>query len=799
MRKSSTKPEAKLKKYRAKRDFKVTREPAGARKSSKGRLFVIQKHHARRLHWDLRLETGGVLASWAVPKEPPKSQGVKRLAVHVEDHPLDYASFEGQIPEGQYGAGKVEIWDKGWYDADEDIAKQIKEGKVEFKLNGERLKGRYILVRMDGDEKDKENWLFFRKEDYASDKAEAKSSEPGELKGAKRSKTPATLKPMLCVSKMGPPEGAQWLREIKWDGYRVLAFSRDGKVTFKTRNNNILKLPEIERVLEKEYLPEGVYDGELVAVDERGISNFRIAHSDIAAKRTSDLIVYFFDLPFYNGWDLRDCELEDRKSILEQIVEQMGSEKIRYSAHSEGNGQKLFEDACATGLEGLISKKKGSHYASVRSPNWVKTRCERQLEGWIGGFTPISSGNDEIGALLIGIKDDEGRLLYVGKVGTGFTQEMRERLFRELSAQKLERAPFEPSTDLPKKGVLWTEPVVPAVVQYLEWAEGGVMRQPKLTSVGSGKVTKPRRTPTPLPSGAGGGGITSLSIKISSADRVIDPASGSTKGDVALYYHAVSKLILPHVENRPLPVLRCPEGIEGACFFHKHWIKGLPENVAKVDVEEDDGGKEDYMAISDERGLLALAQMGVVELHPWGSRMRHLEQPDILIFDLDPGEGIEWPDVAEAAHQVREALESIGLKSFAKLSGGKGVHAVVPIKPELEWDQAKAFCEAFAREMAKRFPSRFTAALPKTQRKGKIFLDYLRNGRGATAVTAYSLRARANLPVAMPVEWDEVHEKFLPNAFSLKAAIKHIEKRNHDPWKDFYKRPGSLKKALRMK
>ena len=725
--------------------------------------------------------------------------------MHVEDHPLDYANFEGQIPEGQYGAGKVEIWDKGSYDADEDIAKQIKEGKVEFKLNGERLKGRYILVRMDGkEEKDKENWLFFRKEDYASDKAEAKSSEPGDLKGAKRAKTPASLKPMLCITNGDPPEGTQWVREIKWDGYRVLAFSRGNKVTFKTRNNNVIKLPEIERLLEKQYLPEGVYDGELVAVDERGITNFRIAHADIAAKRTSDLIVYFFDLPFYNGWDLRDCALEDRKSILEKIVEQMGSEKVRYSTHSEGSGEDLFDKACATGLEGLISKKKGSPYSSVRSPNWVKTRCERQLEGWIGGFTPISSGEDAIGALLIGVKDDEDRLLYVGKVGTGFTQEMRERLYRDLSKQRIDKPPFEPSSDLPKKGVFWTKPEVPAVVQYLEWAEGGVMRQPKLKSVGKQvPKEKPKRTSTPLPPSssprAGGGGIESLPVKISSADRVIDPPSGLTKGDVALFYHAVAKLILPLLKNRPLPVLRCPDGVEGACFFHKHWIKGLPENVAKVDVEEDDGDKQDYMSISDKKGLLALAQMSVVELHPWGSRMEHLEQPDILIFDLDPGEGMEWPVVVEAAHHVRAELASIGLESFAKLSGGKGVHAVVPIKPELEWDQAKAFCEAFAREMAKRYPNRYTAALPKAQRKGKIFLDYLRNGRGATAVTAYSVRARANLPVAMPVEWDEVHAKLMPNAFSLKAALKHLEKRKSDPWRDFFKKPGSLKKALRMK
>jgi bifunctional non-homologous end joining protein LigD len=793
-------PSSSLREYKKKRDFKVTSEPAGkVAGRQKGRSFVIQKHHARRLHWDLRLEVNGVLASWAVPKEPPNNPGVRRLAVHVEDHPLEYGKFEGRIPEGEYGAGKVEIWDKGSYSTRQDLARQIEEGTVEFELHGERLEGTYILVRMDSEDPKEDNWLFFKK-DVRSKGDERGPASPGELDGAKRARQPATLRPMLCATKKSPPKSEDWLREIKWDGYRVLAFIRDGKSAVKTRNGNPIALPEIQKVLDSADLPDGILDGELVAVDDRGVSNFKIAHADIAAKRTKDLVLYAFDLPFFDGWDLRECEIEDRKRLLEQLLERIGSERVRFSVHTAGDGEKLFQQACQTGLEGIISKRAGSRYVSIRSPNWVKTRCERQLEGWIGGFTKISSGQDAIGALLIGMRDEKGRLLYAGKVGTGFSEADRSRLFRELSELQTDKAPFETSAELPKRGVVWTEPTMPTTAQYLEWSEGGVMRQPKWikdrpkrqppTSEKEQermieKAPKEKETPAMEPG--------PIPIKITNPGRVMDAVSGLTKGDVAAYYHEVAPLIVPQLAGRPLPVLRCPDGIAGSCFFHKHWIRGLPDAVGKADIEEESGEDEPYMAIHDLEGLLALAQMGVVEFHPWGSRLDKLEQPDLLIFDLDPGEGMEWSAVVDAAHLVRSQIESLGLRTFAKLSGGKGVHIVLPILPELRWDKAKAFCEGFARAMAQQHPKLFTAELPKAKRKLKIFLDYLRNGRGATAVCAYSLRARPRMPVAMPVEWEEITEDVPPDKFDLRQALEYLRNRARDPWKDF----GSIRQSLR--
>jgi bifunctional non-homologous end joining protein LigD len=798
----SKNPQTKLAPYRGKRDFARTREPAGGKKAGRPddsrtsktpgsqragsrNLFVIQKHHARRLHWDLRLEVGGVLVSWAVPKEPPKSPGVKRLAVHVEDHPLEYADFEGQIPEGQYGAGKVEIWDRGFYWAEEDVERQIAEGKLEFDLHGGRLQGTYVLVRMEGEGEKQEQWLFFRKESKAS-------PGPDRLPGARRAQHPRTLKPMLCTRKEAPPEGGEWLHEIKWDGYRVLAYVQGGKAVFRSRNGNQLPLGKLVETLEKAQIEDAILDGELVALDHRGISNFKLVHEAVASKETDDLIFYAFDLPFSGGYDLRNCPIEERKALLERLVEKIGSPDLRYSEHSADDAGSLYRQACQTGLEGIISKRSGSPYRSVRSPAWVKVRCEARLDGFVGGFTRLSTGEDLVGALLVGVKDEDGRLVYVGKVGTGFTQALRKRLWDVLGGLQVPKQPFENPGDAPRKGVVWVEPQIACTVQYLDWAKGGIMRQPKLVHVEAEEVSKPKRPPKSPPSPA------ELPVAISSAGRVVDPSSGLTKGDVAAYYHTVAEWIVPHLEGRPLPVLRCPDGIEGQCFFHKHWIRGVHKSVAKVPVEEEGGEREEYMLIRDEVGLLGLAQMGVVELHPWGSRAKNLEKPDLLIFDLDPGEGLDWKEVADAAHHVREELERLGLATFAKLSGGKGVHVVVPIRPELAWPEAKAFCESFARHMAQAHPKRYTAELPKAKRKGRIFLDYLRNGRGATAAAAYSLRARPGLPVAMPVAWEQVGESLAPNAFGLREGLEHLSSRKNDPWKGFFDAKNSLRQALRL-
>ena len=789
----ATRVREKLGRYRQKRDFSKTREPTGGMPSAKGRLFVIQEHHASRLHWDLRLELDGVLLSWAVPKEPPTQPGVRRLAIHVEDHPLDYAGFEGRIPKGEYGAGTVKIWDRGEWTSEKDPHEMLGYGKLEFDLDGDRLHGRYVLVKMDDEGQKQEQWLFFKS---GSDVEEKPPKEAEEVRQAKKGKAPVWVGPMLCTKRETPPSGDDWLHEVKWDGYRVLTFVRNGKIAFKTRNQNPLQLEQIEKdlhdALDKGLLDEAVLDGELVGIDERGVSSFRLVHEAVAAKETADLIYYAFDLPFLDGMDLRQSPIEERKRALVALVEQIGSHHIRFSAHTEGDGAKLYENACASHLEGIISKKKGSPYTSARSANWVKARCEGRLEGWIGGFTLLKDEDAAVGSLLVGVKDEDGKLHYAGKVGTGFSHALRQKLFRELSKQARDKSAFEASPDLPKRGATWVEPRHEVKVQYLEWSPGGVMRQPKLIEVPGMAQTKakPASIPKSRPKPEGSG------VNITHPGRVVDGSSKLTKGDVAAFYEAAAEWILPYVAHRPLPVLRCPDGVEKGCFFHKHYMKGLSEAVARVNVEEESGVEEIYMAISDSKGLLSLVQMGVIEFHPWGSRVETLEKPDTLIFDLDPGEGMKWAEVVDAAHEVHEHLSSIGLESFAKLSGGKGVHLVVPVEPELEWDRAKDFCEQLARILAKQFPKRYTADLPKVKRKGKIFLDYLRNGRGATAVCAYSVRARAGLPVAMPVGWDEVTADLAPNAFGLKEAMKHLDRRKKDPWAKFAQTKQSLRKVL---
>lgn len=772
----------KLGPYLKKREFQKTPEPSGlAEESRPGNLFVVQKHRATRLHWDLRLQIGDVLASWAVPKEPSLDPSVKRLAVHVEDHPLEYGDFEGVIPAGNYGAGKVEIWDRGTWEPESNPESGLKEGKLVFTLFGQRLRGKFALIRLDDLKSRKQDqWLFMKLPEATPSRKNA--SKPRATLNGKKAGFPSGWSPMLCYARDSPPEGDGWLHEVKWDGYRVLAYHQGVKTTFQSRGKNRLDLPEIEAAFES--WPDCVLDGELVVLDSNGLSRFELIHVAMKGKKRAAAVLVLFDLLFLDGVDMRGQPLHLRKETLSNLVAARPSDRIRFSDHAAVDGNVLFSLACKSGLEGLISKKADSPYVMRRSKHWIKSHCLKTLGAVVGGYTLMSGDASAIGALLLGVPGSDGRLAYIGRVGTGFSLALRRSLKSSLEAMQTEDPPFAPAPSRTEsKGVRWVEPTGTAVVRYLERSSSGILRQARLDSID---------LPEPDSHLKSGRSKEAVATRITHPDRVIDERSGATKADVADYYAAISEAILTFVAFRPLPIIRCPDGLSGTCFFQKAWMRGL-KVVGKAPVKGTDG-KTDYMQIESREGLLELVQMGAIELHPWGSTNVDLERPDVLIFDLDPGDDVLWKGVVEAAQELRAHLSNVGLASFAKLTGGKGLHVVLPIDAELTWDQAKAFCQALAQAMERANPKRYVATASKALRKGKIFVDYLRNGRGATAVSPYSLRARPGLPVAMPVRWDEL-ESFDVEAFHIRNAAGWLSIRKSDPWEGYLDVKQSLRAA----
>lgn len=764
-----------LQEYNRKRRFEETPEPTGGTSGGEP-IYVIQKHHARRLHWDLRLELDGVLLSWAVPKEPSMDPTVKRLAVHVEDHPLDYATFEGMIPKGNYGAGKVEIWDQGIWRHRGDAAQQLEDGKLEFTVLGNRLRGKFALIKMKPKkgEEDEDNWLLIkeREDDFGLLHADA------DLSRAKASEMPIHLEHQLCTRKPKTPSGADWLHEIKWDGYRAFATVKDGDCAFTSRNQNTFEVPHLQKVLAS--LEDCILDGELVGFDEDGKSSFRIIQDAFGSKNTNALSYVAFDLLYADGKDLRRVPLIERKRRLEQIVAEINDPLIRYSAHADGSAVQLFDQACRAGMEGLVSKKADSVYLGGRHSTWVKVRCEQRVRAVIGGYTLLKDHVDAVGSLLVGIRNARGDLLYSGKVGTGFSQKLRHDLFQLLSKSTVKTQPFSTSPDAEaKRGAKWVKPTQEVEVEFASWTESGILRHSKLIEVFDSEKPEPKAK-------------FNVPSQITSADRVLDPESGLTKGDIAAYYQEMAETIWPWARNRVLAGVRCPEGISGQCFFQKHWLNGLGRSVQKVAIGTNED-EQDYLALKSPSGLIDFAQMGFIEFHLWGSQIKHLEKPDQIIFDLDPGPGLDWSDIVNAGLFVKNELESTGLVCFAKVTGGKGLHVVCPIKPELEWNQVKAFCKGIAQSFAKHDPSRFVATMSKSARNGKIYIDYLRNGRGATAIAPYSVRSRPGLPVACPVTWMELTTLESPNQFSIFDAIDRA-KHDLDPWDHFEKSRRSLLK-----
>ncbi len=802
-----------LKAYREKRNFDVTPEPAaGGVANEAERAFVIQKHWATRLHYDLRLELDGTMKSWAVPKGPSFDPSDKRMAVHVEDHPISYNSFEGIIPPNQYGAGKVIIWDKGVWVPLEDPHQGFREGKLKFELQGHKLHGRWTLVRMKGrGDARQEPWLFIKEKDSwaraASDfsvvdempdsvsqladppppdaarheATAALQAASGPPEGARRAALPESLSPQLATLVDRPPgDTDNWIYEIKFDGYRMLTRAEDGQIRLITRNGNDWsgKLPQLMQSLKSMELPDGWYDGEIIMPGERVPADFQALQGAFDLARTANIVYYLFDVPYCAGYDLRDVPLVERRAVLQRVVERKPQEKVRFSAIFDAKPEEVLTSACRLGLEGVIGKRRNSAYVSRRSSDWVKLKCGRRQEFVIGGFTDPRGSRTGIGSLLLGVHDGKGVLRYAGNVGTGFDERTLRDLRARLDALRADTSPFAADAGI-ARNAHWVKPELVCEVSFGEWTRDGRIRHSVFHGLRTDKapaaVTRedPRRdAPLDRPakvaksaakpaaqarSGKDAGPAVALprSLRVSNPKRVIDTASGTTKIELVRYYALVAPLMMEHLKGRPVALVRAPTGIDGELFFQKRVERGQMPGIEQLEpapLHPD----HPMLEVATAQGLLSAAQMNVIEFHTWNAVKSAILKPDRMTFDLDPGEGVSWRQVQEAARLVHGFLAELGLAAFLKTSGGKGLHVVVPVRKQFDWDTVKDFSQAIVQHLARTIPQRFVAKSGSTNRVGRIFIDYLRNGFGATTVAAWSARSRPGLGISVPVRWDEL-------------------------------------------
>jgi bifunctional non-homologous end joining protein LigD len=793
--------------YNKKRDFSKTKEPKGRKLKGKGDSFVVQKHDASRLHWDFRLELDGVLKSWAVPKGPSLDPGENRLAMRTEDHPLDYGTFEGTIPKGEYGGGTVMLWDRGrWIpDPRKDPSKTIEEGHLHFTLEGDRMKGEWVMFRLKPKPGEKaEPWMLKKvTDDYADPgdgdalvdncvtsvtsgrtMAEIASGEDvwrsnrGGQKGgrAKRKSSkapPAFMEPQLATLVDEVPTGTSWIHEIKYDGYRLLLSVGEGVATAWTRNGLDWSDKFKSLVKAAARLPAGcLIDGEAVALDDEGKPSFQLLQSTLKGGGAS-LAFYAFDLLVDRGKDIRKLPNIERKERLAALLEAV-SPPILYGDHIIGRGEEMFEAVCKQGGEGIISKKASATYQGTRTRNWLKIKCIQRQEFVVVGWSE-SDKRRGFRSLLLAARDGR-KLTYVGKVGTGFNARLIENLIERMEPLAVDKASVEvPRSD--RKGAHWIEPKLVAEINFAEFTDEGILRHPSFVGLREDKpaskvvrevpkhLTKAEKKKKSVVNTA-----ESFGIEISSPERIIFPELGLTKKDLADYYAAVDPLIMIDAAKRPMTLIRCPGGRTGECFFQKHDKGTFGPHVKQIPIKEKDGHKENYLYFDDIRGLLASVQMGTVEFHGWGSKVDKVEYPDRLVFDLDPDVGLDFNKVKAAAVRLKALLEDLGLKSFPLLSGGKGIHVVVPLDASKDWPTVKSFADRFSRAIAEAEPQTFTANIRKVERKGRIFLDWLRNQRGATAVMPYSARAREGAPVSAPVAWSELDKYDSGHHFSIRDA-----------------------------
>lgn len=845
----------KLKEYRRKRDFQRSPEPAGEDRddAAPGSLFVVHKHAASHDHFDLRLEQDGVLKSWALPKGPSLEPGEKRLAVQVEDHPLEYADFEGVIPKGSYGGGTSMLWDRGRWKA---TGKQ-REDRIDIELDGEKLQGTWTLARMTGRDKkgrgeSGKNWLMIKRRDAGKRKGPAVSvdddhsvvtgrtmrqiaedrdnvwtasgataeppapPDPSGLDGARKVALPEEPRPQLATLVREVPASADWIHEIKFDGYRILARFEDGEVRLITRNHQdwTHRFPELAQLLAQLPVDDALLDGEVVSLAHDGTSSFRRLQEALSTNRTADLVYQAFDLIHLDGHDLSEVALLERKRTLAQLLEAagfVGSSRVRYSDHIDAQGQAFFEQACRLSLEGIISKRGDAAYQPGRGKQWVKVKCANHEELVIGGYTDPGGSRSGFGSLLMGIFGDDGKLVYSGRVGTGFNTRLLESLSAKLRDLETEESPFDGPIPGASRAVHWVRPELVIEVEFTERTRDGRLRHPAFRGLREDRDPEEIRMPTngkdskdksrdrsqakkKSPSSASGGSAPArrtrageaevLGVRLSNADRVLYPEQGLTKLGLARYYEEIEEWILPHLARRPLSLVRCPEGRTNECFFQKHPRVAIPASVPRIDIAEKKGTAE-YVYVASAADLVGLVQAGALEIHPWGSRIDDIERPDNIVFDLDPSPGVGWEEILRVAGTLRERLDSLGLESFVRTTGGKGLHLVVPLKPKADWDEVKAFAKAVSQQHAQDDPQRLTANMSKTKRQGRIFIDYLRNGRGATAVASYSVRAREGAPVAVPVRWDELNAALRSDRYTTENLRRRLSALREDPWQGF--------------
>ncbi|MET0598354.1 MAG: DNA ligase D [Mesorhizobium sp.] len=833
---------ADLDRYNAKRDFSVTSEPAGRRGKGKakaaGGRFVIHKHAARRLHYDLRLEHDGVLWSWAVTRGPSLDPSERRLAVHVEDHPLDYASFEGNIPKGEYGGGAVIVWDEGSWEPDGDPRMGMKKGHLRFELKGEKLGGAWHLVRLRARPKEKrENWLLIKSDDsfarrdgdvleeapesvksgLAIDDIAAGRSAPKRAAGGpaaepkpqgkrprakSRAAMPDFIPPCLARLDPTPPSGEGWLHEVKFDGYRMQAHLEDGKVKLYTRTGLDWThrfggaIPKAIAGLDASSV---ILDGEIVVLADNGVSVFSELQLALSEERTERMIYYVFDLLHLDGKDLTGEPLLDRKEELRDLLEGRDEQgALRFSEHFEETGKVMLAHACRMGLEGVVSKRADAPYRSGRGNDWIKSKCTTRQEFVLAGYLPSEAAGRGVRSLVVGYYED-GALKPAGRVGTGFSGKVAADLKKKLEARRQKTSPF--SGDAARdKGVVWVAPELVAEIEFRSWTRGGSIRHASFQGLREDKPAKEVSVESskPAPSkgkprnaAAGTPAAPKTSVVLSNPDKKMWPEAGFTKRDLLDHYNQVWPRMKPYIVDRPLALVRAPEGIEGQRFFQKHAMPGMNKAILASHDPEDN---EEVLYVRDFDGVAALVQMGVVEIHIWGSTVDKIGMPDQIVFDLDPDEGLGVAAVRAATLDVKRRLDELGLPTFLKTSGGKGFHVVVPLKPKADWPTVKQFSHDFARAMEQTDPELYTATLSKRARKGRVFIDYLRNGRGSTAICPYSSRAKPKGSVSVPVPW-EMLDGLEPDAFIMGSASLAEALAAPDPWADFERARKPLKRG----
>jgi len=811
--------------YKAKRNFQVTPEPAeGGEAVPAGLQFVVQKHWATRLHYDFRLELDGTMKSWAVPKGPSYDTADKRMAIHVEDHPISYNAFEGRIPPKQYGAGKVMIWDKGIWVPIGDPRKGYAEGHLKFELRGHKLRGKWALVRIRGKDEKQDAWLLLKERDafvrpagefsvvdempdsVAGLPPPAGAADPQPvaslaLEGAVKNALPAKIAPQLAtLVDAAPSASGDWIVEIKFDGYRMLArVEADGVRLFTSSGLDwTRKLAHLARDLAAMKLPPCWLDGEIVILSDDGLPDFEALQNAFDSAKTGDITYFIFDLMHLGGLDLRRVPLVQRRARLSELLADAPN-SLRFSDAFAGAPRDVLQSACKLGLEGIICKRKDSPYTSTRSTDWIKLKCLQRQEFVVGGWTFPQDAKTGIGALLVGVHDEAGALLYSGRVGSGLSASFVAMLRARLDPLAASASPFKGVVE-GAHGVQWVKPELVAELSFADWTRAGHIRAAVFHGLREDKPAGAvvRERPRHLRAAANAEVQHTLParFRVTHPERVIDPDTGITKIELVRFYGLVGPLILEHLKGRPVSLVRAPSGVAGELFFQKHLEGREIPGVRQLDPALHPGHAP-LLEVATVQGLISAAQLNVVEFHTWNAGKRTIARPDRMMFDLDPGEGVAWAQVQQAAELLRVLLNELGLVSFVKTSGGKGLHVVVPLRRLLDWDAVKDFSRAIALHLARTLPQIFVATSGPVNRVGRIFVDYLRNGFGATTASAWSARARPGLGVSVPIEWQEVAKIQGGAHWNVRNIHTRLDTGN-GPWKDYAKSAQSLGQAMRL-